>query len=258
MSYDEVLRFRKSAAKYVEDNAATLHRMMGLTQTVGLIFGWYDNFDLLVSTPNGRRETHAMATEFQMHPAGIINGSTEPGISTLIFPRLTSVQAKSVGKNRAIQLVHYTGPKKAKPPAIPTHAGISYTEVCAWQASLVAAQEADTQWLNNLSQGQEAMEWNGFNNQLSRTQGVLKPATTYMFGPLIDAPPSHPDTILTTLTCMQRSLVDMGMKYVHLSIDMLLQLRNRCAGTSQCSSRMWWSILVVCMLYSPSLAALQS
>ena len=105
VSYDEVLRFRKSAAKYVEGNAATLHRMMGLTQTVGVIFGWYDNFDLLVSTPNGRRETHAMATEFQMHPAGIINSSTQPGISTLKFPRLTSMQAKSVGKNRAIQLV---------------------------------------------------------------------------------------------------------------------------------------------------------
>ena len=154
--------------------------MMGLTQTVGLIFGWYNNFDLLVSTPNGLRETHAMATEFQMHPAGIINSSTQPGISTLKFPRLTSIQAKSVGKNRAIQLVHYTGPKQVKPPAIPTHkmhAGINYTDACARQASLMAAEQADTQWLNSLSQGQEAMEWNGFNNQLSRTQGVLKPAT---------------------------------------------------------------------------------
>ena len=43
-----------------------------------------------------------------------------------------------------------------------------------------------------------------------------------MFGPLIDAPPSHPDTILTTLTYMQESLVDMGMKKVHLSMDMQL------------------------------------
>ncbi len=73
VSYEEVIRFRKSAAKYVSDNAATLHQMVGFTQKVGLVFGWYDNFDLLVSTPNGRRETHAMATEFQMHPAGIID-----------------------------------------------------------------------------------------------------------------------------------------------------------------------------------------
>ena len=135
MSYDEVLRFRKSAAKYVGDNAATLHRMMGFTQTDGLVFGWYDNFDLLVSTPNGRRETHAMATEFQIHPAGIINGNTQPGISTVIIPRLTSKQAKSVGKNRATPLIHCTGPKKVIPPAVPTANGISYNEVCSTNKS---------------------------------------------------------------------------------------------------------------------------
>ena len=86
----------------------------------------------------------------------------------------------------------------------------------------MAAQERDTQWLNSLNQGQDAIEWNGFNNQLARSHGVLRPASTYMFGPLIDAPPSHPDTVLTTLTYMQRSLVDMGMTYVHLTIDMQL------------------------------------
>ena len=116
VSYDEVLRFRKSAAKYVSENAATLHRMMGLTRTVGIVFGWYDNFDLLVSTPNGRRETHSMATEFQKHPAGIIEAdSAQPGISTLVLPRLTLNQAKTVGKIRAVPLMHYSGPKKVMP-----------------------------------------------------------------------------------------------------------------------------------------------
>ncbi len=38
----------------------------------------------------------------------------------------------------------------------------------------------------------------------------------------IVAPPSHPDTILTTLTYMQKSLTDMGIKYIHLSMDMQL------------------------------------
>ncbi len=61
-SYDEVRRFRKSAAKYVSENALMLHQMMGFTKSAGLVFGWYDNFDLMVSTPNGCRETHAMAT----------------------------------------------------------------------------------------------------------------------------------------------------------------------------------------------------
>ena len=124
-----------------------------------------------------------------------------------IIPRLTSKQAKSVGNNRAISLMHYTDAKKVMPLAMPTGktTGISYTEVCAWQASLVTAQEKGTQWLNRLSQGQDAIEWNGFNNQLTRSQSVIKPVSTYMVGPLIDAPP---DTILTTLRYTRRSLVD--------------------------------------------------
>ena len=87
--------------------------------------------------------------------------------------------------------MHYTGPKQMKPPAMLTHkmrTGIAYADASARQ---VRAQEADTLWLNSLSEGTETIEWNGFNNQLSRTQGILKPATTYMFGPLIDAPPSY-------------------------------------------------------------------
>ena len=46
----------------------------------------------------------------------------------------------------------------------------------------------------------------------------MKAASTHM----IDAPPSHPDNIVTTLTYMQRLLLDMGMAHVHLSVDMQL------------------------------------
>ena len=41
---------------------------------------------------------HAIATEFQMHPAGIIDtGSTQPGISMLVIPHLTSKEVRSIG-----------------------------------------------------------------------------------------------------------------------------------------------------------------
>ena len=191
---------------------------------MGHVFGWYDNFDLTASTPNGRRETHAMATEFQVHPAGMIEPALVqlPGISTLVIPRLTAEQFKSNDDTRAVPLMHYTGSQRVSPPAVKT-VSIIYAEVCAQHSSLVSAQEKDTQWLNSLSQ-KDAMGWNGFNNELSRTEGVLHPANTYVFGPLIDAPPSHPDTILTTLTYMQRSMVDMGMEKVHLCMDMQLYM----------------------------------
>ena len=57
-SYDEVLRFRKSAAKFVSENANRFHDLIGLTKEMGPIFGWFDNYDLLVCTPNGHRECH--------------------------------------------------------------------------------------------------------------------------------------------------------------------------------------------------------
>ena len=60
-TYDEVMRFRKSAAKYISVNGGKVHEAIGLMRRVGPIFGWFDNFDLLLCTPNGRRETHAMA-----------------------------------------------------------------------------------------------------------------------------------------------------------------------------------------------------
>ena len=71
------------------------------------------------------------------------------------------------------------------------------------------------------------MEWHGLNNDSSRTEGVLHPAKMYVFGPLIDAPSSHPDTSLTTLTYMQKSMVIMRMEKVHLCMDMQLYVVSK-------------------------------
>ena len=82
MSYDEVIRLRKSAAKFVGDSDRNniLHQAMGLSWRVWPIFGLFDNLDLLVSTPNGRRDTHVMAQEFEQHPSCILEtGSAQPG-----------------------------------------------------------------------------------------------------------------------------------------------------------------------------------
>ena len=71
-TYDEVLRFRKSAARFLGDNAPILHQFMGLSRSVGIIFAWFDNLDLQVFTPNDRRSTHVLWHEFQQpHPAAI-------------------------------------------------------------------------------------------------------------------------------------------------------------------------------------------
>lgn len=69
------------------------------------------------------------------------------------------------------------------------------------------------------------MEWGGLNNQEARNyQAKKKPASTYIFGPLIDAKSSHPDTVLTSLEYLQKSLADMGMSYAHASVDLQLYM----------------------------------
>ena len=70
-SYDEVLRFKKSAAKKTAQNTDIYKDML---HSDGLISAWFDNFDLKVFTPNGTRETHCMAVEFTqpLHGGGFI------------------------------------------------------------------------------------------------------------------------------------------------------------------------------------------
>ena len=41
----------------------------------------------------------------------------------------------------------------------------------------------DAEWLDSRSKGEDSMEWNGFNNQLARSQGTVKPATPHLIGP---------------------------------------------------------------------------
>lgn len=53
------------------------------------------------------------------------------------------------------------------------------------------------------------MKWLQQYNKLSRNL-ELKPASTYMFGPLIDAPPFHPD--INNQSYMQQSLVDIKIE----------------------------------------------
>ena len=78
----------------------TLQPMMGLSLTVGHVLGLYDIFYLSKSTPNGRSDSHAMVTQFQVQP-----GTAQlPGINTLAGPWFTALQYKSVGDTRSIPL----------------------------------------------------------------------------------------------------------------------------------------------------------
>ena len=158
--------------------------------------------------PNGRRNTHAMAHEFQQsHPCGIVEaGCARPSVSSLSIPRLRKANtARSTeAGNSGLVLLHYTGKKHVNPPAVPlVTSGPSYEDVECTTLSLSRAQETDTQWLNSLflsSALNPPMEWGGFNSQLAQqsTGCTKRGPSMHLFGPLINAPPAHPDTVLTS------------------------------------------------------------
>ena len=98
-------------------NGRKVHEAICLMRRVGPIFAWCDNFDLLVCTPNGRRETHAMAIEFQQHPSGVLEcDSAKAGLLNLTIPCLYKREVASLRLgSKSVVMERYTGPKKVTP-----------------------------------------------------------------------------------------------------------------------------------------------
>ncbi len=86
-SYDEVLRYRVSAAKYTGEQDYTAR---GLSRR-----GWCDNYDLNVFTPNGKWESHTMAVEFTQNPRFTKDQDEIEG-EEVIIPRLSKSDMKDV------------------------------------------------------------------------------------------------------------------------------------------------------------------
>ena len=67
-------------------------------------------------------------------------------------------------------------------------------------------------------------------------------ATPFIFGPLIDSPPAHPDTVLSTLSFNERFLVQHGMTYMHISAD--LQIYRIILQVKWSNQRHWENIVI--------------
>ena len=56
----------------------------------------------------------------------------------------------------------------------------------------------------------------------SSESATLPPSTQYHYGPLIDSPPTHIDTVLTSMTYTEEFLNNLRMKQICLIADMQL------------------------------------
>ena len=193
--------------------------MLGLTTEIDPVFSWADNYD-----PNGTQTTHAMACEFTQHPSDIIKTQNDIRVMQLKIPRLKKHELASLQLTPTVQPAHYNGPSKLIPPPLPAVA-LSSEETVQADTAMARARTQDAAWLSHVHTEDKPVEGAGFNAYLDRQEAstsTKKPKTLVVFAPLLDAPPAHPDTVMTTLIYLEKTMKTFGMQYAHISVDLQL------------------------------------
>ena len=110
---------------------------------------WFDN-DLNIFTPNGKRETHAMAFQFTQKKTESNQDSKTTSDSDIT--RLTKLEARTskLGEISAVPNQHHHSRRRRAPPAITIHEGLSFRELQKLSATVEVATEADFKWMSNI------------------------------------------------------------------------------------------------------------
>ena len=216
-SYNEVLRFKKSAAVA----ATSAPALQGISDSkLGLIQVVVDNFDADISSQNGKLSTHSLAVLV-----------TQPSDSNEPADSYKENTIKRIGKNDMtkpieydVSIERYNGPKKPEMPEQLTIKQVLPLKVlAAMSISCTRAREMDTVFINNVIKTDNCPEFNGYNTKICREQDhAPKPKTKAMYLPLIDMTPSDPDTILTSLRQAQEITTTCGQEFVVFTGDLQL------------------------------------
>ena len=215
-SYDEILHFKKSAALAATKNI----KLSGIHQgSMGLIQAVADNFDANISSQNGKLTTHSLAmlitqptndTPDEQHPRESI-----PRVSKADMSKPTDFE---------IRVHRYQGPKKVPMPENCSRKHVLPLKfLCSAVISERRAKDFDVSFLNEIINNDSCPEYNGYNTRQTREQGVsMEPATRAVYLPLIDMPPSDPDTIMTALHEAKRLTNERGQKNAIFTSDQQL------------------------------------
>ena len=169
-----------------------------------------------------------MVCAFIQHPSNIIKSPNDIGVMQLKIPRLKKHKLASIRLTPTVQLAHYNGPSKLNPPPLSAMA-LSPEETVQADTARARARARDAAWPSHVHTEDKPVEWAGFNAYLDRQEAstsTKKPKTLVVFGRLLDAPPAHPDTVLTTLIYLEKTLNTFGMQYAHLSVDLQLYQKS--------------------------------
>ena len=216
VTYDEILRFKKSAALAATNDIqlSGIHEGDG-----GVIQTLVDNFDADISSQNGKMRTHSLAML-------ITQPCTQPDENQNIPSTIPRVSKADMSQQIDFELPiqRYQGPKKVPMPDNCSKKFVPPLKVLS--SCIIAkerAEELDFSFMSEINSNDNCPEFNGFNTSVAREHGhALKPKTQAVYLPLIDMPPSDPDTMMTALQEAKRLTNERGQKKVVFTCDQQL------------------------------------
>jgi hypothetical protein len=213
-SYDEVLRFKSSAARH----AVTHSTIQGLFDaTNGLVQTVIDNYDANISSMNGLQSTHALAMLLCQSPQSI---NTSESATDHKIPRI-SKREMSQQIVRSLPIERYHGPKHPDMPDQPpvdVHEGD--TTLRHQAVSLSRARDLDVQFLKSITSNNNACEYGGYLTKVARDQNhTVRPATDTRYRPLLNMKPSDPSTVKTAMVEAQLLSSNCGQQFVVITAD---------------------------------------
>ena len=213
-SYDELKRFRASAAASASTKITTSilrHHSQGLVQGVA------DNFDCMISSMNGLKQTHSLALIMTQH------GEVDDEEIENTIPRLKKADLTDLDL-RDVPIPEYRGPKKPSMPHQQSLQKVQSLKILAMAATASGiAKEIDFEFFKSIAIDPNTPEYAGFNSKRCREAGISPQVKTVcMYTPLIDETPADPSAIMACVDEAIRLTTDTGQEYTILTYDQQL------------------------------------
>lgn len=213
-SYDEVLRFKKSAA--VAASTSITHQGISDAKS-GLVQVVADNFDCDISSPNGKASTHSLAM-IVMQPS---TNADQEDVSQIRRLRKTDLH-DAFENQQEPELRVYAGRKDPPMPCVPMATQSDQVQR-SQNVSKARADHYDFQFLQTMMNSDSCPEFNGYMTRICREEGhALQPMTKIVYLPLIDMPPAHQSTMLTAMLKAKEICHEIGQAYVVFTCDQQL------------------------------------
>ena len=215
-SYDELLRFKKSAAAAaIVDpcHQGISDAKHGMVQVIA------DNFDVDISSPNGKLSTHSLAMIVTQ-----VRNDDETNDKEHI-PRLKKEDLQQpLDDGQGDEIAPYHGQKTPPMPGVPAP-DFAVAEIVQQRATVSRqrADECDCVYFQDVGSDKQCPQFNGYNTRLAREQGhALRHETKIAYLPLIDRPPAESTTMMAALLRAEEVSSKAGQQFVVFTVDQQL------------------------------------